>query len=151
MRTFALFTLGLLAGCATSHGVLLTQLNPPPRALSTAALVSAPSNSTNMDQVIENELRANGLEVKPAAPAETRRSPDVDLLVAYVDHWWWDLAMYLVSVDVNIFDAQNGNLLAQGHWHDARYFHGFHDPAAAVHEIVPDMLSQIRNAPAGAK
>jgi hypothetical protein len=132
----------LFAGCATSHSVTVAEVTAHslPR---TAAISPQEGNSDAMDGYIANELLANGLQIKPKLPSGTRKTEDVDLVVCYVDHWFWDLAMYLRSIDLNMFDAKTGNLLVQGHWQDST-FHGFRDPAGVLHEVIPDMLSKLK-------
>jgi hypothetical protein len=145
MRLITLLLVGLLAACSTSHSVMLADMAPHP-APKTAALTPQDGNSEKMDKFVIDELKANGLEVKPALPAGTRQSPDVDLVVAYVDHWFWDLVMYLRALEINVFDGKSGNLLVQAQWNDSK-FHGFRDPAQVLHEVVPDMLSRLKTAP----
>jgi len=135
--------LGLLAGCATSHSVTVanvsTHLTPK-----SAALVARDNSSEKTDTFLKNELKANGLEIKPSLPVGTRQDPNVDVIVAYDDHWWWDLVMYLKSIDLQMFDAKSGNLLVEGHWQNS-VMHSFPDPAEVMHELVPDMLAKIKS------
>jgi len=137
-------TLGLLAGCATSHSVMVADVTSHPVPKS-AALVVRENSSEKTDAYLVAELKANGLEIKPTLPAATRQTADADLIVAYDDHWWWDLTMYLKSIDIQMFDAKSGNLLVQGHWQNSA-LHTFPDPAKVMHEVVPEMLAKI-NAP----
>jgi hypothetical protein len=118
----------------------------PHSAPKTAALTPQDGNSEKMDKIVIDELKANGLEVKPTLPVGTRQSPDVDLVVAYVDHWFWDVAMYLRALEINVFDGKSGNLMVQGQWKDSA-LHGYRDPAQVLHEVVPDMLSRLKTAP----
>jgi hypothetical protein len=145
MRIFILLMLGLLSGCATSHSVMVADVTAHP-APKTVALAPEDGNSEKMDKLVTDELKANALDVKAKLAIGTRKSPDVDLVVSYVDHWFWDMAMYLRSLDVNIYNATTGNLLVQGHWQDSA-MHGFRDPAQVLHEVVPDMLSRLKTTP----
>jgi hypothetical protein len=108
-----------------------------------AALVTRENSSEKTDTFLVNELKENGLEIKPTLPAETRKAADVDVIVAYNDHWYWDVVMYLKSIDLQMFDAKSGNLLVEGHWQNS-VMHSFPNPADVMHELVPDMLAKIK-------
>lgn len=139
--SLAALAIGLLGGCATSHSVTVANLSAHMNPKS-AALVTRENSSEKTDTFLIDELKANGLEIKPTLPAETRQAANVDVIVAYNDHWYWDIVMYLKSIDLQMFDAKSGNLLVEGHWQNSA-MHSFPNPADVMHELVPDMLAKI--------
>jgi len=48
---------------------------------------------------------------------------DVAFYVEYEDHWRWDLAMYLLSLDIRFIDNTTGQLIGSGAFRQG----GFHD------------------------
>jgi hypothetical protein len=40
---------------------------------------------------------------------------DTDCKVVIEDHWFWDTYWYLLSLDLKVYDARSGKLLASGH------------------------------------
>ncbi len=129
-----------LAGCATTQNVQLATQTPQ-KSFATAALVPQDGNSAAMDGHVRTALLRKGLNVKAPLPVGTRQSSDVDLIVTYVDVWRWDLAMYLSSVDVQLFDAATGNLVALGRWKDSP-LHGFRDHASVVGGLMDEVLTK---------
>ena len=133
-----LFTITLLmslTGCATSRNVTIGQLTPI-KEIKTAARVPQEGNSPEMNSIVQQQLMIYGLSPKLDLPAATRQSQDVDLIVAYSDVWHWDMAMYLKSITINLFEGPTGNLLVTA-------FHGFQDPRDVVKELLDDMFAKL--------
>lgn len=96
-----------------------------------------------MDLNLRDALLSQGVTPASPLPAGTRKSGDVDILVGYTDYWRWDLAMYLKSIAIDIFDAKSGNLLVTARWSDS-IFHGFRDSKAIVNDLVGEMISKLK-------
>jgi hypothetical protein len=137
----ALFT---LSGCSTTQEILLAKSNST-RVIQTIARSPGDSVAEDMNKNIEDAFTAQGIEVKAALPPETRKAPDVDAIFIYSDQWRWDLVMYLRALTINIFDAESGDLLISGSWHDST-LHGFRDPREVSHNLVADMISKLKAA-----
>lgn len=134
-----------MGGCATSQNVKLAQ-NTNARPLATVAMTPSDGNSADMDATLRSALENQGLMPKPQLPAGTRTSPDVDVIVSYVDQWRWDLVMYLRWVSIDMYDAKSGNLLASARW-DNSAFHGFQDYRMVVKGLVDEMMAKIKSRP----
>lgn len=145
VRIFLLSVLAL-TGCATSQSVTLAT-NASPKTLSSASLVPQEGNSAAMNAELTQQLRANGISIKPPLAAGTRQAPDIDMLVAYSDVWHWDLVMYLKSLDMNIFDAKTGNLIVTGRWQNS-LFHGFQDYKQVMKGLMDEMMEKAKIASA---
>lgn len=133
----------LAAGCATSQEVLVGTTNPP-KAITSVALVPQDGNSPAMDGFMQKEFMRRGVAWKAPVPPSSRTSPDIDAIVGYVDVWRWDLAMYLQSIDINMYDGRSGNLVVNGRWKDSP-MHGFRDPETVIRELLDEMLQKIGN------
>lgn len=132
------------AGCATRQEVVLVK-GTVGKKITTVAQMPADGNSSEMDQFLASALTQEGLTQKPAVAAGAQRSPGVDAIVSYVDVWRWDLAMYLHSIAVRLFDAESGALLAVGQWFDSP-LHGFRDARQVVRGVVAEMMAKVRTA-----
>jgi hypothetical protein len=133
-----------LSGCATHQQVLLAKAKPNAKIV-TVARVPDEGNSPEMDANLEVALQQQGLQVKAPLPAGTRTTSEVDATVSYIDVWRWDIAMYLKSISLRIFDAKTGDLLVSGEWNDSA-LHGFRDAKAVVNELVGEMVSKVQSA-----
>jgi hypothetical protein len=145
----ALAILVVLAGCATTQKVNVSKIEPV-TSIKTVAQAPDAGNSADMDAVLTAALQTQGLTVKPALRAGTRKAQDVDAVVSYIDSWRWDIAMYLRKIDIQMFDARSGDLLVSGEWQDSP-MHGFHDPLAVVQGLLAEMMARLRGeaVPAG--
>ena len=142
VRVFAvLLSVILLAGCGTTREVQVGRLEAIP-SLETAALVPRADKSEDMDAHVGDALSAPGLVLTPPLPAGTRKSADVDLIVAYNDVWRWDVVMYLKSLTIRFYEGDSGALLATGRWENSA-LHGFQDAGEVTRELVDDMMSRL--------
>lgn len=133
-----------MLGCATTQNVTLANLTPT-KNIQSVALVAQDDNSADMDGHITKQLQVQGLNVKAPLPAGTRKSDDVDMIVAYADVWRWDVVMYLKTVNINFYDAKSGNMLVTGRW-DNSAFHGFKNAGEVVKEVIAEMMAKIKSA-----
>jgi hypothetical protein len=69
----------------------------------------------------------------------------VEMIVAYDDHWRWDMAMYLYALDLRLYDGQR-RLLASGAWNDS-VLHGYRSAQRVVDVLVSDMLEKLKSRP----
>ena len=137
-------SLVLFAGCSTTQEIMLAKASPK-GTIQTIARATGDSNSSDMNKNVEDAFSALGITVKPTLPVDTRKSSDVDAVVTYSDQWRWDLVMYLRALTVNIFDAESGDLLVSGQWHDSA-MHGFRDAREVARNLVADMLGRLKAA-----
>lgn len=132
----------LLSGCATSTSVLQTKA-PRPKNIATAALVPDHDNTPEMDANLLMALSGHGIRVTTNLPVGTRKTNQADLVVSYLDVWRWDLATYLESITVNLFDAESGEMLVTGRWSNAPA-HGFQNPQLVLQELVTAMIEKLK-------
>ncbi len=137
-------TLLILSGCSTTQEVLLAKNNPT-KMVQTIARSTGDSDAADMNKNVDDAFAAQGIEVKSVFPPETRKSPEVDAIYVYSDQWRWDLVMYLRALSINIFDAESGDLLITGKWHDST-LHGFRDAREVSRNLVADMIAKLRAA-----
>ena len=138
------YALLILSGCSTTQEIMLAKSSPT-KVIQTIARAHGDSEAADMNKNVEDAFSAQGITVKPVLPAETRKSADVDAVFIYSDQWRWDLAMYLRALTINIFDAESGDLLISGQWHDST-LHGFRDSREVSHNLVADMLAKLKAA-----
>ena len=138
----SLLAAAFTTGCATTQNVNLAQLTGA-RPLATVAMVPSEGNSPDMDAAVKSALANQGLTSKPPLPSGTRKSSDVDVIVSYTDQWRWDMAMYLRWVNIEMYDADSGNMLASARWENSA-FHGFQDYKTVVKGLIDDMMTKIK-------
>ena len=126
-------------GCATSNSVTVDP-SASAKAFKSAYLVAHGERSSDMDVHIQRELLAHGLQVKIGP--EIRTLPNVDVIVRYADNWRWDIAMYLRTLDIQIYDAVSGNLLVSGSWNNSA-LHGFHGADGVVKQVVDEIFAKL--------
>jgi hypothetical protein len=142
-RRFLLGTLLALfawatVGCSTSSNVVV---NPGSSIVAKSAyVVLHAGNSSDMDAHIQRELMAHGIRV--TAGAEMQK-PDADIIVRYSDSWRWDLTMYLKTLDVQVYDASSGTLIASGSWKNSA-LHGYHGAEGVVKEVFDQIFAKLK-------
>lgn len=139
----AVVALALLSGCSTKQEVMLAKASPAK--ILSVAQTPEEGNSREMDAHLAGALTAQGLEVKPALPAGSRKAGEVDAIASYIDVWRWDIAMYMQSLSVKLFDAKTGDLLVTGEWRDSP-LHGYRDPKTVMDTLIAEMLLKVRAA-----
>ena len=136
IRALALIT---VFGCATSNSVTVNP-SASAKAFKSAYLVAHGEPSSDMDAHIQRELLAHGLQVKIGP--EIRTLADVDIIVRYADNWRWDMAMYLRTLDIQVYDAASGTLLVMGSWKNSP-LHGFHGAEGVVKQVVDEIFAKL--------
>ncbi|OOG89751.1 hypothetical protein B0E41_00025 [Hydrogenophaga sp. A37] len=141
---FIVFTLAAIGGCSTTQEIFLAK-GEYKKKISTVVQVLEADNSPEMNKNLESALIKEGFSIKVPLPTGTRRSAEADAVVSYADVWRWDLAMYLRSLTVRLYDAETGDLLASGDWKDSP-LHGFRDSKLVVEGVVSEMFEKVRAA-----
>ena len=73
----------------------------------TFAVRHQPKDPRNLDRLIAEELRGQGLSLAAEAA-------DADYVVTYVDRWYWDMRNYLIDLRIDVRDARTDVLVATG-------------------------------------
>ena len=127
----------LSVGCATSSNIVV---NPgSTQKVHSAYVVLHEGKSSDMDAHIQRELMAHGIQVK-AGPEMQR--PAADIIVRYSDNWRWDVTMYLRSLDIQVYDAATGTLVASGSWKNSA-MHGYHGADGVVKDVVDQIFLKL--------
>lgn len=67
-----------------------------------------PKDERRLDNTIAAVLQSRGIDAvtDPEVPA--------DYVVSYVDHWYWDMRMYLVDLRIDVREPESNILVATG-------------------------------------
>lgn len=136
-----LMLLSALVGCSTTQQVVMAKYSQT-KHIESIARSPGEGNSPEMDANLDAALLADGLTVKTTVLPETRKSPGVDAVISYVDTWRWDVVMYLQQISINLYDANTGDLIMTGEWHNSA-LHGFQDAKLIVRQVVTDMMTKL--------
>jgi hypothetical protein len=103
--------------------------------MTTACFTAHGGRSADMDAVQRN-LENHGVSVS-IAPACDK----ADMNVSYTDSWFWDIVMYLRSMDIRFYKAPSGGLIASGHWKNS-VLHQFPNADGVVQDLMDGMFVQ---------
>ncbi len=107
-----IIVLSMLAGCAPwhaySHKVEPADLSQ----LKTFYVLHNKDDTGGLDNIVQEALESLGLEATTGGP--DRIPDDIDALVTYEFHWFWDLATYLLMLKILIRNPENEWPLAMG-------------------------------------
>lgn len=130
---FATLTLAALSGCSTTQSVSGgPQSGKSP--MTTACFTAHGGRSADMDAAIQRNLENHGVSVA-IAPACDKS----DMNVSYTDSWFWDIVMYLRSMDIRFYKAPSGGLIASGHWKNS-VLHQFPNADGVVQDLMDEMF-----------
>ena len=110
LALLGLFTV-FLSGCAVNRAT--SSVDPSARLaeLKTMYIKKIPDDNSGTYELIADKLRSKGVTVSGGAGAPPG---NVDAVVTYVDHWMWDLKMYMLELSITIRDPQTDLPLATG-------------------------------------
>lgn len=129
----------VVSGCATTSQVVV---NPAESGLAfkTAYLVTHGGRSVDMDNSFRSALLQHGLTVTEGESPP--QSKDTDIVVKYDDSWRWDLAMYLLSLDVQVYDGKTGALISESTWHNSPA-HTWPDEKVVVAQLLQQTFTKL--------
>ena len=136
--TCALLMLAAI-GCATSQDIVVNPANVGSQ-FKSAYLVAHGEKSSDVDAAIQREMFRRGITV--AFGPEGRQPGTSDVVVKYADDWSWDVTMYLRGLDIQVYDAKTGTLLASAAWKNSS-MHGFHGMDGVVSELIGGILKKL--------
>lgn len=131
-----------LSACGGSYN--LQQAGTVKSPIRTVALTPQDGNSAEVDAYMVNALTAVGLEVRQPLKAGEKISSNIDAVVSYTDLWRWDLVTYMAGLQINLYDARNGTILATGRWRDSG-FHSFHRGEGVTKELIRQIFSRLNS------
>lgn len=104
-------------------------------------VVKHENSSRDIDTYLRNAFAKRGYAATSGTKAEMPAS--AGFYVTYVDRWYWDLAMYLVSLEVTLHDAQNGQVVNSSRYKNG-ILHTYPSPAGKSDELVARLLGQAK-------
>jgi len=135
----ALFAL-CLTGCSSVVGGKLHK-NVRLESLKKAYVVWDPNNTRGCEEAARDALAQRGMTVTYGALQD--KPKEADFYVEVVDRWKWDVAMFLLSLDIRFRDNATGDLIATGWFNQSSFFHTFPDQRKKTFEVI----DAIYNAP----
>ncbi|MFM0656061.1 hypothetical protein [Paraburkholderia sediminicola] len=131
----AVSALVILSGCSTTQNVAAgPQVNNS--AMTTACFTAHGGRSADMDAAVQRNLENHGVSVSVAPACEK-----ADMNVTYTDSWYWDIVMYLRSVDIRFYKAPSGGLITSGYWKNS-VLHQFPNADSVVQDLMDEMFKQ---------
>lgn len=97
------------------------------------------ATDTTIGEYIEADLARRGVKVSIGPLRD--KPQDVACYVVYTDHWNWDLAMYLDSLDVQFFDNSTGQMIASGSFRNSQIMESFPNPRKKTFEVVDSIYN----------
>jgi hypothetical protein len=136
-RALFVFLLAFVAGaCSTVRTPEIMDASRF-RGIRTAYVVKDERSKKGIEVALQTALAKRGirarygrLEYKPT---------DADIYLTFVDHWRWDVTMYLKSLDVSIYNNRTDELIGSGSFRNS-FLHSFPDPVEKVQEVVDSIF-----------
>jgi hypothetical protein len=104
-----------------------------------SAYVVFAKNTTVGEYIAANLARR---EIKVSMGPLKDKPKDVALYVIYTDHWNWDVAMYLDSLDVQFIDNSNEQMIAHGSFKNSKLLESWPDPRKKTFEVIDSMYNE---------
>ena len=89
-----------------------------------------------VNALIRDELTRRGVTVTTGP--ESERPTTVDTIVTYEDRWMWDMAMYMLSLNISFRDGTTNALLASGQSYRPSLERK--EPPAVVKEVLDEIF-----------
>jgi hypothetical protein len=106
------------------------------KTLKTYYVVHVTEDDHNIDKLISTRLTSMGYT---ATSGENGTPPQpVDAVVNYVDHWMWDMSMYLLRLTIQVHDGKSGAVIASGESYRPSLQRK--SPEAMVDEVLAEMF-----------
>jgi len=98
----------LLGACATLESAKAPDANV--KGLKSFYVTRVPEDERGIEKLIAARLTTMGYL---ATSGDAPQPPDrVDAIVTYQDHWFWDITMYMIKLDVQVHDGNSGAVIA---------------------------------------
>ena len=122
----------ILSGCSTVQpGKRLG--NAPLETMKTAFVVLRSDYDPQIGTNILEALTQHGVVTQVGSFQQ--KPKDVSFYVEYEDHWRWDLAMYLHSLDIRFMDNVTGQIIGSGAFRQGA-FHSFPNAKEKTFEVI---------------
>ena len=126
----------ILSGCASMSS------NSAPKAdmdaLETFYVQKLPADERGIEKVISNQLVELGYQ---SSYCSSEKPPtDVDAIVTYQDKWMWDITMYMIELNMQIWEGDKTRILASGKTYRPSLQRK--SPETMAKELLTDMLKK---------
>ena len=102
-------------------------------------VVKPADSDRDIEKFVSDAFMRRGYHVSTGPQAQMPSS--TSHYVTFVDRWYWDMSMYLVSLDIILHDRKAGNVIGAGSYRNAT-FHGFPSPSGTADSIVGQILGE---------
>ena len=94
------------------------------------------SDKRNIHMLISNRLKMMGFDATVGEKIDMPRN--IDTVVTYVDHWRWDISMYMLDINIQFRDAQDDSLIMNGKSYRTSLVRK--SPDEMIKEVLEEML-----------
>ena len=107
-------------------------------ALETFYVQKLPADERGIEKVISNQLVELGYQ---SSYGSSEKPPtDVDAIVTYQDKWMWDITMYMIELNMQIWEGDKTRILASGKTYRPSLQRK--SPETMAKELLTDMLKK---------
>jgi hypothetical protein len=131
-----------VAGCSTIAPVVreADYKLTPEKTIYVTQITEETKGQRRFDRFITESFEKRGFKVIVGEPLQERPA-DADLYVTYRDEWAWDLADYLLALDIEVHDNKTDRVVASATWKQDRFFHWFDHPREVVDRLVRRLVA----------
>ncbi|MEM9481827.1 MAG: hypothetical protein AAGA58_19425 [Verrucomicrobiota bacterium] len=101
---------GIIKDQSADHAAVF---DPTPSALAPAYVISQKGEKQEVDRVIADELKLR--KIPATYGPKEQMPPGTKTYITYEDRWMWDITMYLLQLDMQVYDAATNTPLATAH------------------------------------
>ena len=131
----------LLSACATIKTPMEPKINKTSN-IDSAYIVNTNASSQKMVNAVKRSLLRRGINANTGPTKKAYK--DVDIYIKCNDSWYWDLATYLMSFDITIYETGSNEVLGSVTYDNTGFFHDFPDTEEKVEEAI-ELLFQKEN------
>jgi hypothetical protein len=132
-----IFIAVLVSGCSSIQSKHYG--NIPLESLKSAYVVLAPKGNPTIAGYINVALAQRNIKTRIGPIAE--KPADAAFYVVYTDHWNWDVAVYLDSLDIQFIDNSNGQIIASGSFKNNKIVESWPSPRAKTLEVIDSIYN----------
>ena len=137
LTSLLLLASSLLVSCSSITQPKAPSVNIP--AGSSVHVVKHENSSRDIDTYLREAFAKRGYKATSGTRAEMPAASQ--FYVTYVDRWHWDIAMYLVSLDVTLYDAKTNAMVNSGRYKNS-FLHTFPSPSGKSDVLVARLLGR---------
>jgi hypothetical protein len=128
---------GLMSSCGVTNKAEVFDAGAI-RSARTAYVIQPEDAGRDVHNFIKEGFQSHGVATRTG---NAGAKGNADLNVTYVDHWYWDIVMYLRTFDMSVLDARTGKVVATGSYANSA-LHGFPDPEKTVKGVVAEIFEK---------